>query len=101
MSDDTRETRAVAVSSAIAITRMEGHEPSMFALKQLDRWIAGEITADQLRDLVRQHHGKPPLHDFVKSEDATSALAAGTAATNDCSTRSVMVPNPPRQALQL
>lgn len=77
MSDDTRETRAVAVSSAIAITRMEGHEPSMFALKQLDRWIAGEITADQLRDLVRQHHGKPPLHDFVKSEDGDFCARCG------------------------
>lgn len=57
MTDDTRETRAVAVANAIAITRMEGHEPSTFALKQLDRWVAGEITATQLRELVRQHHG--------------------------------------------
>lgn len=68
MSEDARESRAVAVANAIAIMRMEGHEPSMFALQQLDRWVAGEITANDLRALVRQHHARPAPHDFVKSK---------------------------------
>ncbi|MET4276221.1 MULTISPECIES: antitoxin VbhA family protein [unclassified Bradyrhizobium] len=68
MPDDARESRAVAVANAIAITRIEGHEPSMFALQQLDRWVAGEITPNELRALVRQHHAKPAPHYFVKSK---------------------------------
>jgi Antitoxin VbhA len=35
------EARADAVKNAVAITRMEGGEPSAFCREQLDRFVAG------------------------------------------------------------
>lgn len=41
----------------IAITRMEGGEPSAFVREQLARYVAGEISADEMRQNVFRHHG--------------------------------------------
>jgi hypothetical protein len=50
------EARADAVQNAVAITRMEGGEPSAFCQSQLDRFVAGEISATEMRDRVLRHH---------------------------------------------
>ncbi|WP_369725662.1 antitoxin VbhA family protein [Bradyrhizobium sp. LLZ17] len=57
MSDDDLESRAKAVMNAVAITRMEGGEPSAFVREQLARYAAGEISADEMRQNVLRHHG--------------------------------------------
>jgi hypothetical protein len=57
MSDDDLESRANAVMNAIAITRMEGREPSAFVREQLARFVASEISADEMRQNVFRHHG--------------------------------------------
>ncbi len=57
MSDDDFECRANAAMNAIAITRLEGREPSAFVRKQLARYVAAEISADEMRQNVLRHHG--------------------------------------------
>lgn len=57
MSDDGLKGRANAVKNAIAITRMEGGEPSAFVREQLARYVAGDISADEMREAVLRHHG--------------------------------------------
>jgi hypothetical protein len=47
-----REARAKSVRNAIAITRMEGGQPSEYCLKQLALFEAGEISATEMRDRV-------------------------------------------------
>jgi hypothetical protein len=56
MSVPDRESRLSAARNAIAITRMEGREPSAFCREQLDRFVAGEISAAEMRDRVLQHY---------------------------------------------
>lgn len=50
------EARADSVRNAIAVTRLECGEPSAFCRKQLGRFVAGEISATETRDLVLRHH---------------------------------------------
>lgn len=57
MGADDLESRANAVKNAIAITRMEGGEPSAFVREQLARYVAGEISADEMRQNVLRRHG--------------------------------------------
>ena len=52
MSAPDRESRL----NAVAITQMEGGEPSAFCREQLDRFVAGEISATEMRDRVLRHH---------------------------------------------
>lgn len=42
--------RATAVRNAIAISRMEGGEPSAFCLELLGLYVSGEITGAQMRE---------------------------------------------------
>lgn len=45
-------SRAASVESAIAITRMEGGQPSAYCREQIALFEAGEISAAELRDRV-------------------------------------------------
>ncbi len=58
------EVRADSVRNAVAITRLEGGEPSVFCREQLDRFVAGEISATEMCDRVLRHHLKPPPEDI-------------------------------------
>jgi hypothetical protein len=40
------------VKNAVAITRMEGGQPSAYCLEQLALFEAGEISATEMRDRV-------------------------------------------------
>jgi hypothetical protein len=50
--DPERQARVKTVKNAIAITRMEGGQPSANCLEQLALFEAGEISATELRDRV-------------------------------------------------
>lgn len=52
MSSPDRESRLNAAKNAIAITRLEGGEPSPFVQLQLNRFAAGLISAAELREAV-------------------------------------------------
>jgi hypothetical protein len=52
---DNDSSRASAVRNAIAITRMEGGEPSAFCLKLLGLYVSGEITGTQMRERMLSH----------------------------------------------
>jgi hypothetical protein len=41
-----------SVKNAVAITRMEGGQPSAYCLEQLDLFVAGKISATEMRDRV-------------------------------------------------
>jgi hypothetical protein len=56
-----RESRAKSVKNALAITRMEGGQPSEYCLKQLGLFEAGEISATEMRDRVIRNAARPPL----------------------------------------
>jgi len=51
-SDPERQARVKIVKNAIAITRMEGGQPSAYCLEQLALFEAGEISATEMRDRV-------------------------------------------------
>jgi Antitoxin VbhA len=51
-SDPERQARVKIVKNAIAITRMEGGQPSAYCLEQLAMFEAGEISATEMRDRV-------------------------------------------------
>jgi hypothetical protein len=51
-SDLDREARAKSVRNAVAITRMEGGQPSEYCLEQLALFEAGDISATEMRDRV-------------------------------------------------
>jgi hypothetical protein len=57
--DDTREERANRVIQAIANERLSGLEVSEFTKATAQRYVEGEISLDELADLVRKHHGIP------------------------------------------
>lgn len=44
-----RITRSQATASALASVRAEGLQPTEAALKRLEQYVKGTITADQLR----------------------------------------------------
>jgi hypothetical protein len=46
------DRRRASVANAVAITEMEGGRPSAYCREQLDLFIAGEITATEMRDRV-------------------------------------------------
>jgi hypothetical protein len=46
------EARAKSVRNAVAITRMEGGQPSEYCLEQLALFEAGDISAAEMRDRV-------------------------------------------------
>lgn len=51
-------SRAAAVRNAIAITRMEGGEPSAFCLELLALYVAGEISGVEMRErMLRRARG--------------------------------------------
>ncbi|MGA2999730.1 hypothetical protein [Bradyrhizobium sp.] len=51
-SDPERQARVKIVKNAVAITRMEGGQPSAYCLEQLALFEAGEISATEMRDRV-------------------------------------------------
>jgi hypothetical protein len=52
-------SRASAVRNAIAITRMEGGEPSAICLELLALYVAGEITGMEMRKrMLRRVRGE-------------------------------------------
>ena len=51
-SDQERQARVKIVKNAIAVTRMEGGQPSAYCLEQLALFEAGEISATEMRDRV-------------------------------------------------
>jgi cytochrome c553 len=50
--DPERQDRVKIVKNAVAITRMEGGQPSAYCLEQLALFEAGEISATEMRDRV-------------------------------------------------
>jgi hypothetical protein len=54
-----RDERAAIVRNLTAIFEFEGARPSEFAIKQMQRWVAGEIDVEQMRDLVVAHASRP------------------------------------------
>ena len=50
--DPERQARVKIVKNAVAITRMEGGQPSAYCLEQLALFEAGEISATEMRDRV-------------------------------------------------
>jgi Antitoxin VbhA len=51
-SDPERQARVKIVKNAVAITRMEGGQPSAYCLEQLALFEAGDISATEMRDWV-------------------------------------------------
>jgi hypothetical protein len=52
--------RASAVRNAIAITRMEGGEPSAFCLELVTLYVSGEISgAEMQKRMLRHARGEP------------------------------------------
>jgi hypothetical protein len=49
------EQRRASVANAVAITEMEGGRPSAYCREQLDLFVAGEISAAEMRDRVIRH----------------------------------------------
>lgn len=47
--------RAKAVKNAIAITRMEGGEPSAFCLELLAFYVSGDITGAEMQERMLRH----------------------------------------------
>lgn len=55
-----RASRASAVRNAIAITRMEGGEPSAFCQELLALYVSGEISGTEMqRRMLRYVRGEP------------------------------------------
>lgn len=52
-SDVERAVRADSVRNAIAITEMEGGQPSAFCRELLSLYKAGEISGDEMRERMR------------------------------------------------
>ena len=50
--DPERQARVKIAKNAVAITRMEGGQPSAYCLEQLALFEAGEISATEMRDRV-------------------------------------------------
>jgi Antitoxin VbhA len=50
--DRERQARVKIVKNAVAITRMEGGQPSAYCLELLALFEAGEISATEMRDRV-------------------------------------------------
>jgi cytochrome c553 len=50
--DPERQARVKIVKNAVAITRMEGGQPSAYCLEQLALFEAGEISATEMRNRV-------------------------------------------------
>jgi hypothetical protein len=57
MSSSDRESRLNAARNAIAITRMEGREPSARVKELLDAWADGHMTTAEMRQAIREHRG--------------------------------------------
>jgi hypothetical protein len=57
--DPEREARAKIVRNAIAITRMEGGQPSAYCLEQLALFEAGAISATEMRDRAFRNAPRP------------------------------------------
>ncbi len=56
-----RESRHKAADNAIAITRMEGGEPSARARTMIEAWVDGYITSGEMLEMMReQAHGLSP-----------------------------------------
>jgi hypothetical protein len=47
-----RSDREKAVQNAIAVTGMEGGEPSAYCRELLDLFVAGEISATEMSDRI-------------------------------------------------
>jgi Antitoxin VbhA len=55
-----RSKRDASFRNLVAILEFEGGKPSEFAITQLLRWVEGEITVDEMRDLVVANAGRKP-----------------------------------------
>ena len=82
-----REARAKSVKNALAITRMEGGQPSEYCLKQLALFEAGEISATEMRDRVIRNAARQsqrrPAYCTLRGR-AISVLGQEAGAIREC-----------------
>jgi antitoxin VbhA-like protein len=55
-----RSKRDASFRNLVAILEFEGGKPSEFAITQLLRVVDGEITVEEMRDLVVANAGRKP-----------------------------------------
>ena len=66
ITDQERDERRARIRRAIASVRLEGLEPTEGALAIFDRYVAGELTIEQMGAEVRALNAREfgPVHKF-------------------------------------
>jgi hypothetical protein len=59
--DPERRRRQKAVQNAVAITAIEGGAPSSYSAEQMRKFVAGEITVEEMRDRVVTNASRPTV----------------------------------------